>query len=101
MDNKKAIMADELTTINTTTWGDKNNNCRQNNLPAAVCTEQDEMNVLKARPSHSLAQNRGCSNCRANRLIIKMLYSRIMGVKGAVCVLRGTCPAGVSVPLKP
>jgi len=98
MENKKAIMAGEITTISTTIWRDKNNNCKLNNLPAAVYREQGEMNLLKDRPSHSLVKNRRSSNCTANRLIIKCCIEKLWGVKGVVCVLRGTYPAGGSVP---
>jgi hypothetical protein len=71
MENKKAIMTGEITTTNTSMWRDKNNNSRQNNLPAATCREQDEMNLLRARPCNSFVKNRGCSYGTANRLKIK------------------------------
>ena len=64
MENKKAIMTREITTINTTMWRDKNNNCRQNNLPAATCGEQDEMDLLKARQCHSFVKTEAAHTVR-------------------------------------
>ena len=63
MENKKAIMTGEIT-INTTMWIDKNNNCRQNNLPATTCREQDEMNLLKYRPCHSFVKTEAARTVR-------------------------------------
>jgi flavoprotein len=64
MENKKAIMTGEITTTNTAMWRDKNNNCRQNNLPAATLREQDEMNLLKSRPCHSFVKTKAARTVR-------------------------------------
>jgi hypothetical protein len=67
-------MTGEITTINTTMWRDKNNKRRQNNLPAAVYIEQDEMDLLKARPCHSVVKSGPCSYDTVNQAKNKMLY---------------------------